>query len=110
MDPERRHPILLAALAAAHTEIVDETVRVFDMMLSATDANAHDEVAKRQLEALQANLERLELLDDILDVVLDSDLDDTEVGGAVRALGPSGSRMRSAARRSAHRVMAGICS
>ena len=40
MDPERRHPILLAALAAAHTEIVDETVRVFDMMLSATDGNA----------------------------------------------------------------------
>ena len=28
MDPEHRHPILLAALAAAHTEIVDETVRV----------------------------------------------------------------------------------
>jgi hypothetical protein len=52
MDPERRHPILLAALAAAHTEIVDETVRVFDMMLSATDANARDEVAKRQLDAL----------------------------------------------------------
>jgi Domain of unknown function (DUF4158) len=60
MDSERRHPILLAALAAAHTEIVDETVRVFDMMLSATDANARDEVAKRQLDALQANLERLE--------------------------------------------------
>ncbi len=70
MDPERRHPILLAALAAAHTEIVDETVRLFDMMFSATDGNAR-EVAKRQLDALQANLERLELLDDILEVVLD---------------------------------------
>ncbi len=88
MDPERRHPILLAALAAAHTEIVDETVRVFDMMLSSTDANARDEVAKRQLDALHANLDRLELLDDILDVVLDPDLDDSEVGGAVRGLGP----------------------
>ncbi len=88
MDPERRHPILLAALAAAHTEIVDETVRVFDMMLSATDGNARDQVAKRQLDALHANLERLELLDEILDVVLDPDLDDTAVGGAVRGLGP----------------------
>jgi hypothetical protein len=88
MDPERRHPILLAALTAAHTEIVDETVRVFDMMLSATDGNARDQVAKRQLDALQANLERLELLDEILDVVLDSALDDAEVGGAVRGLGP----------------------
>lgn len=62
MDPTRRHPILLAALAAAHTEIVDETVRVFDMMLTATDGNARDQVAKRQLDALQANLERLEPL------------------------------------------------
>lgn len=88
MDPERRHPILLAALAATHTEIVDETVRVFDMMLSATDSNARDQVAKRQMDALQANLERLELLDEILDVVLDTDLDDAEVGGAVRGLGP----------------------
>ncbi len=101
MDPGRRHPILLAALAAAHTEIVDETVRVFDMMLSATDANARDQVAKRQLDALGANLERLELLDDILDVVLDTDLDDTEVGGAVRALGPQ--RLANAVRSPAER-------
>lgn len=101
MDPERRHPILLAALAAAHTEIVDETVRVFDMMLSATDGNARDQVAKRQLDALQANLERLELLDDILDVVLDADLDDAEVGGAVRGLGPK--RLASAVRSEAER-------
>jgi len=101
MDPERRHPILLAALAAAHTEIVDETVRLFDMMFSATDGNARDEVAKRQLDALQANLERLELLDDILDVVLDSDLDDSEVGGAVRALGPK--RLANAVRSEAER-------
>lgn len=40
MARERLHPILLASLAAAHTEIVDETVRPFDMALTATDANA----------------------------------------------------------------------
>ena len=39
MARERRHPIL-ASLAAAHTEIVDETVRLLDMALTATDANA----------------------------------------------------------------------
>ena len=32
-------------------------------------------------------LKRLALLDDILDVVLDTDLDDTEVGAAERAFG-----------------------
>ena len=110
MDPERRHPILFAALAAAHTEIVDETVRLLDMMLSATDANARDEVAKRQLDALQANLERLELLDDILDVVLTQTSTTARSGAPCGHLAPSGSRTRSAARRSAHRVMAGIWS
>ena len=58
-------------------------------------------IAKRLLDALQANLERLELLDDILDVVLDSDLDDSEVGGAVRALGPK--RLANAVRSEAER-------
>ncbi len=63
MDPERRHLILLAALAAATRRIVDETLRVFDMMLSSTDGNVRDEIAKRQLDALHANLDRLELME-----------------------------------------------
>jgi len=37
MTPERRYPILLAALAAGHTEIVDELVRIFDQALAGTD-------------------------------------------------------------------------
>ena len=110
MDPERRHPILLAALAAAHTEIVDETVRVFDMMLSATDTSARDVVAKRQLDALQANLERLELLDDILDVVLDADLETARSAAPCGHLAPSVSRTPCAARRSAHPATAGTWS
>lgn len=51
MAPERRHPILLAAVAAAHTEIVDETVRLFDMVLANTDGNARDRVAEGQAES-----------------------------------------------------------
>lgn len=54
MAAERRHPILLAALASAHTEIVDETVRLFDMVLANTDGNARDRVAERQAEAVRA--------------------------------------------------------
>jgi hypothetical protein len=55
-------PMSSSTPAGEHT---GRTVRVLDMMLSATDANARDRVAKRRLDALQANLERLELLDDI---------------------------------------------
>lgn len=96
MAPERRHPILLAALAAAHTEIVDEVVRLFDMVLANTDANARDRVAERQAEAVRSDVGRLALLDDILDVVLDPELDDAAVGAGVRCLGPE--RLAQAAR------------
>ncbi len=96
MVPERRHPILLAALAAAHTEIVDEIVRLFDMVLASTDGNARDQVHARQAEAVCADVGRLALLDDILDVVLDADLDDAAVGAGVRGLGSE--RLSAAAR------------
>ena len=96
MPPERRHPILLAALATAHIEIIDETVRMFDMALASTDSNARDQLAEREREAVQADVERLVLLDDILDVVLDDSLDDSAVGAAVRGLGPE--RLAGAAR------------
>jgi hypothetical protein len=44
-------------------------------------------VAERQAELVNADVERLVLLDDILHVVLDKDLDDTAVGSAMRGLG-----------------------
>ncbi len=96
MTPERRHPILLAALAAGRTEIVDEVVRIFDQALAGTDSRARFKVAERQAELVKADVERLVLLDDILGVVLDTDLDDAAVGSAVRSLGPE--RLARAAR------------
>lgn len=102
MAPERRHPILLAALAAAHTEIVDEIVRLFDMVLANTDGNARDQLAERQAEAVRSEVWRLALLDDILDVVLDSKLDDAAVGAGVRGLGQE--RLAGAARSDAERL------
>jgi len=87
MDPARRHPMLLAALATAHTEIIDEVVAMFDQALAGTDHRARHLVAERQRDLVAANLGRLGLLDEILDVVLDPGLDDDAVGAAVRGLG-----------------------
>jgi len=44
-------PSFLAALATAHIEIIDETVRMFDMALASTDSNASDQLAEREREA-----------------------------------------------------------
>ncbi|MGH9223775.1 MAG: DUF4158 domain-containing protein, partial [Acidimicrobiales bacterium] len=96
MAPERRHPILLAAVGSAHTEILDEVVRLFDTLMAATDDRARDALAERRLEAAQADGDRLALLDDILDFVLDPGLDDAAAGAAVRGLGAE--RLAAAAR------------
>jgi len=88
MAPERRYPILLAALAASHTEIVDELVRLFDQALAGTDSRARDRLAARQAELVAADVGRLMLLDEMLDVVLDTGRDDAAVGAALRDLGP----------------------
>jgi TnpA family transposase len=87
MAPERRYPILAAFLVATAVGIVDEVVGMFDLALGGTDKRARKILAERRLAIAEANLERLVLLDEILDVVLDDDLDDPEVGGRVRGLG-----------------------
>jgi hypothetical protein len=88
MAPERRYPILLAALAASHTEIVDELVRLVDQALAATDSRARDRLAARQAELVAADVGRLMLLDEMLGVVLDPGRDDAAVGKGLRDLGP----------------------
>ena len=87
MDPDRRYPMLLAALATSYTEIVDELVQLFDQALAGTDHRAKNLLKQQALDQAVADQGRLELLDDILDVALDSGLDDAALGAAVRGLG-----------------------
>lgn len=88
MAPERRHPILLATLAGAYSSIVDEVVQMFDQALAGTSSRARSHLVERQLAVVEANAERLVLLDEILAVALDPGLDDAAVGAGVRGLGP----------------------
>jgi len=101
MTSERRYPILLAALAAAHVDIVDEVTQLFDQALSGTDSRARHEINNRRLAVAEADVERLVLLDDILEVVFDTDLDDAAVGARLRGLGSA--RLSSAVRTLAER-------
>lgn len=77
----------MAALSLAHTEIVDELVRLFDQAMAGTDSRARHRVAERLAGLVEADAKRLVLLDEILDVVLDPGLDDAAVGRAVRGSG-----------------------
>ena len=96
LDEDRRYPMLLAALSAAHTEIVDELVQLFDQALAGTGHRAKNLLKEQAVERAAADQQRLGLLDDILVPVLDDNLDDTAVGAAVRGLGRG--RLEAAAR------------
>ena len=87
MAAERRHPVLLATLAGTWSSIIDEVVQMFDQALAGTDSRARGQLAQRRVAEAEANVERLVLLDEILDVALDPGLDDTAVGTGVRSLG-----------------------
>jgi hypothetical protein len=96
MAPERRYPILLATLAGTYASVVDEVVQMFDQALAGTDSRARGHLAERRAALAEANVERLVLLDEILDVVLDPGLDNAAVGAGVRNLGTD--RLASAVR------------
>jgi hypothetical protein len=63
-------------------------VRLFDQVLAATDSRARARLAARQAELVAADVGRLMLLDEMLNVVLDTDRDDAAVGKGLRDLGP----------------------
>ena len=101
LDSDRRYPVLLAAAATTCTEIVDEVVRLFDQALAATDGRARRQVAEQRAALVKGDYERLRLLDEILDIVLDDGLDDAAVGANLRHLGRD--RLAGAARPPAER-------
>ncbi len=101
---DRRYLVLLAAVTVMHREIVDEVVHLFDQALAGTDSRARHRVAARRVEQVKGDYDRLRLLDDILDVVLDPDLDDAALGAAVRRLGHT--RFAAAARPAGERLPA----
>lgn len=74
---------------------------MFDQALAATDSRARHHLAERELGLARAEVGRLALLDEMLDVVLDDRLDDGTVGRRLRNLGRD--RLTAAVRQPADR-------
>ncbi len=87
MPVERRYPILLASAAQTYGAVIDEIVQLFDRALGTTESRTRYRVAERKAEIVAADMGRLVLLDEILPVIIDSDLDDAAVGRQLRELG-----------------------
>ena len=87
MAPERRYPLLAAAVTEAYRDIIDEIVLMFDQGLFTLERRIRRIIRDDQVASADANRDRLDLLDTIIDVALDSALDDIAVGRWIRGLG-----------------------
>ena len=87
MAPERRYPLLAAAVTEAYRDIIDEIVLLFDQGLSSLDSRIRRIIRDDKVASAAAHSDRLDLLDAILDVALDPNMDDLAVGRWIRGLG-----------------------
>src|SRR3984893_5620974 len=83
-DVERRHPVLLATLAETYAELLDELVQLLDQALAGADSRARHELSQRLIDRAKAEADRARLLDEILDVLADPNVSDSDAGRLVR--------------------------
>jgi hypothetical protein len=83
-EPERRYPILLTLLAESAVDVLDEVLLLFDQAVSGRESHAKAKMAEALAERGRAGESRQALLDEILDIVLDPNVDDEQVGSRLR--------------------------
>lgn len=75
----RRYPVLLSFLSHALEQVVDETVDLFDKCVSEAYSHAGNELKERRLAAAQSTNEKVVLLREISNVLLDMKVSDIDV-------------------------------
>lgn len=83
-EAERRYPLLLTVLSQASVDVQDEVVGLFDQAISGRESYARTRRDAALAERAKAGEGRQALLDEILTVLLDTDITDDEVGVFLR--------------------------
>ena len=83
-EDQRRYPILLTLVTQSAVEVLDESLQLFDQALSGRESAARAKVSEALAQRGKTGEDRQALLDEILDIVLDPDVDDEQVGPALR--------------------------
>jgi TnpA family transposase len=81
----RRYPILLTLLAQSVVDVLDEVLLLFDQALSGRESVAKAKLTEVLAERARGGEDRQALLDELLEVLLDPEIGDEEVGGRLRA-------------------------
>ncbi|MFC3494786.1 Tn3 family transposase [Glycomyces rhizosphaerae] len=83
-EAERRYPILLTVLSQFAVDVLDEVVSLFDQAISGRESYARNKMNEALAERAKAGEGRQALLDELLAVLLDTDIADDEVGVFIR--------------------------
>jgi TnpA family transposase len=102
-EPQRRYPILLTVLAQSATDVLDDVISLFDQAVSARESRARNKMKEVLAARAAAGENRQSLLDEILSVLVDTAVDDEEVGARLRG-GIGMERLRAALEQAAPRL------
>lgn len=76
---------MLATLAETYVEVLDELVQLLDQALAGADSRARYELSQRVAERAKVEIDRGQLLDEVLDILADPAVSDAAAGRLVRA-------------------------
>ena len=83
-EPARRYPILLTLIAQSAVDVLDEVLLLFDQALSGRESAAKERLTEVLAERARRGEDRQALLDGILQIVLDPEIGDDQVGARLR--------------------------
>lgn len=97
-DPDKRYPMLLATVAECYVEVLDEVVQMFDQALSGMENRAKRKVKEKLAQRAKNDVNKMDLLEEMLAVATDTAIPDEQVGGLLRGPRIGMDRMRAARR------------
>lgn len=83
-EEQRRYPILLTVLAQSAVDVLDDLLLLFDQAISGRESHAEAKLREKLAERAESGEDRQALLDEILAVLLDTGMDDEQVGMLIR--------------------------
>ena len=83
MSEQKRHPVLLALLYQLYEEVLDELVELFDRMLEKVISSGNRKFAKLQQEIAGLANDKIKILHNLVQILLDPNIPDDELRNAI---------------------------
>ncbi len=84
-DPQRRYPMLACLVAESAVGVLDETLTLFDRLLTERESTARAKMVDELAERARSTEQRQRLLDELLVLILDTEIDNDALGARIRS-------------------------